>query len=209
MEKEAKESASGKALSIGAVVMASGVARRFGSNKLLADLAGKPVIQHTLAALPLDAVEPVVVTRSMDVARLMIELDVPYYLNVLPYQSDTVRIGLAAGEERWDGCLFVTADQPLLTQASVRAMLDAFGQHPDRVVRLAWKGQAHNPVLFPRRLFRRLRALEGDVGGSQILRNDPDLASRTILVEAVSKAEVMDIDTPADLERIERIVEGR
>ena len=64
-------------------------------------------------------------------------------------------------------------------------------------------------MLFPRRLFRRLRALEGDVGGSQILRNDPDLASRTILVEAGSKAEVMDIDTPADLERIERIVEGR
>lgn len=193
-------------LNVGAVVMAGGTPRHFSANKLLAELGdGKTVIEHTLDALPREALDLVVVTRSREVANLMVGLDVPYFVSILPLMSDTVRIGLAMGEDQWDGCLFVPGDQPLLLRRSVDALLAAFQRQPDRVVRLAWHGVPAWPIVFPRKAFRLLDQLEGDVDATQVLRDNPSLARKTVLVEAASEREVMGIGTPADLERIERL----
>ena len=43
-------------LPVGCVIMASGVSRRFGSNKLLADFCGEPMLCRAFAAAGADAV---------------------------------------------------------------------------------------------------------------------------------------------------------
>lgn len=192
---------------VGVVVMASGLSTRFGSNKLVAPLAGTPVLERTLRALPLDLVDPVVVTRWDEVCRLCGRLGIRCVRHDLPLQSDTVRAGLDAGCN-WSGCMFVTGDQPLLGERSVRAMVREFEADPSRVVRLSWKGRAAGPVLFPSELFGRLRALEGDVGGTALLRQDSPLAQGCVLVEAQDASELEDVDTPETLALLERKVTG-
>ena len=74
-----------------------------------------------------------------------------------------------------DACLFVAGDQPLLTGESVRRMvqtwIQAYSEGRKAVVRLGWKQEAGNPVLFPADMFDALCSLEGNRGGASLLRS--------------------------------------
>ena len=63
-----------------------------------------------------------------------------------------------------------------------------------------------SPVIWPHNCFDALAALEGDVGGSELLRTRSDLASRVIPVEVARACELLDIDTPEQLEELKRLV---
>ncbi len=96
---------------IGCIIMASGLSRRFGSNKLLADFHGKPLISRTLditgsfpvpssnalsgSAGPLLA-RRVVVTRTPEVQAIYQAENIPVLLHNFPNRSDTVRLGIQA-----------------------------------------------------------------------------------------------------------------
>ena len=84
---------------VGCVIMASGRAVRFGSNKLLADFGGAPLIAQALDAAETPALAArVVVTRSPEVAELACKAGVKAILHSLPGRNDTVRLGLDAME---------------------------------------------------------------------------------------------------------------
>ena len=77
---------------VGCVIMASGRAVRFGSNKLLADFGGAPLILRALDAAETPALAArVVVTRSPEVAAIAREAGVKTILHSLPGRNDTVR----------------------------------------------------------------------------------------------------------------------
>lgn len=205
---------------IGCVVMASGLGRRFrraagatdaealpaaDEDKLLRPLLGVPVLQHTLASLPADVLNVVVVTRSEAVEGLCEDLGVRCVRHAGAYQSDTIRQGLRA-LSGVPGCLFVPGDQPMVTEASVRALVGEYQLHPGSIVRLAWRGVPASPILWPSEDLPALAALEGDAGGSALLARREELGRRVRLVEATHELEVADVDTPDDLERIETLV---
>ena len=84
---------------LGCVVMASGEGARFGGDpgeKLVSPLAGVPVLERTLAALPADLLDVVVVTRWDAVEALCARLGVRCVRAAGPLKSDTMRSGLAA-----------------------------------------------------------------------------------------------------------------
>ncbi|MGN0287234.1 MAG: NTP transferase domain-containing protein [Atopobiaceae bacterium] len=192
---------------LGCVVMASGEAKRFGRQKLLEPLAGVPVVERTLRAVLETDFDVVVSSRWEDVRQLASGLGAQAVDPKGPLQSDTVRAGVEALGRR-AGYLFVQGDQPLVRPQSLRDMAEAFGTHPQSVVRLAWQGQVGSPVLFPGGLELALRALRGDVGGGSLLRSLPELQEGAVLVEAADASELMDIDTPHDLDRIAQVIEG-
>ena len=187
---------------IGCVVMASGLARRFGTQKLVEPLAGVPILERTLSALPDDLLDVVVVTRSADVEELCDVIGVRCVRHAGALQSDTVREGLKA-LPGVAGCLFVPGDQPLLTEASVRAVVADFQMHPGSIVRLGWRGAPASPILWPSEELPSLAALEGDTGGSALLARRQELGVRVRVVEAARELEVQDVDTREDLELLE------
>lgn len=79
------------------MIMASGLGKRFGSNKLMADFNGKPLITRILSATdgPLFAAR-IVVTRSPEVESLCREREIPVLLHTMPYRNHTVKLGLSA-----------------------------------------------------------------------------------------------------------------
>ena len=96
---------------IGCVIMASGLARRFGSNKLLADFGGRPLLCRALDATDTPQLAcRIVVTRSAEVETLCQTLGVVCLRHALPGRNDTVRLGLEALltlQPGLAGCIFL------------------------------------------------------------------------------------------------------
>lgn len=191
---------------LGCVIMASGQGRRFGGNKLMARLAGRPLIEWVLDATEQLFARRVVVTRQADVEALCRRRGAETVLHDLPGRDDTVRLGLDAVGDAVSGCLFCPADQPLLTRQSVLAMTAEAVRQPDKILRLAWEGVPGSPVLFPKGLFARLRLLPPGKGGGYLIR---ELSGQTgvtssapvCLVSAQRECELWDVDRPEDLVR--------
>ncbi|MEA5013675.1 MAG: nucleotidyltransferase family protein [Candidatus Limiplasma sp.] len=182
-------------MKIGCVVMASGVSARFGGDKLLAPLWGKPLLAHLLDNLPETLARVVVVTRREAVASLAYERGLEVLLHDFPQVSDTIRLGLSSlGGVK--GCMFCTGDQPGLTKASLQGLLDAFTAQPERIVRLCYGEEAGSPVIFPRSLFPELLALTPEQAGSAVIRRHRELLA---CVQASSPLELMDVDTREQL----------
>lgn len=180
---------------LGCVIMASGLGRRFGGNKLMADFHGAPMILRALSATDGIFRHRVVVTRHKDVAALCGARDTKVVLHDLPARSDTVRLGLEA-VGAVVGCLFCPGDQPLLRQETVAALALEAVNDPSSIWRPSSGETPGAPVLFPGWCFPALHSLPTGKGGGYVIRQYPQ---RLRTVPAESPWELMDADTPEAL----------
>ena len=180
----------------GCVIMASGLGKRFGTNKLMADFHGKPMILRALDATEGLFSRRVVVTRHESIASLCREQNVDVVLHNLPNRSDTVRLGLEALGDL-DCCVFLPGDQPLLRRETVAMLLENWKEDPDKIIRPAYEDTVGSPVLFPSWAFPELRSLPEGKGGSAVVRNHPH---DVLQVPVADPFELADADTPETLE---------
>ena len=217
-------------MNVGCVLMASGASRRFGGmkNKLLEDVGGRAMFLRTADALAAAGLDPLIVTRSREVCDAAENYSCLFHED--PEKSATVRRGLGSLTDRYEtagtalaGCFFIPGDQPLIRPESIRRMLEAFENDPEAVIRLGLDNRGASPVIFPSRMFPALMKLTGEQGGSTLLAPAPPadrkrscqtegqedappvICSRIIVVEAEDASELMDVDTPEDLEKIREI----
>ena len=181
---------------IGCVIMASGLGKRFGGNKLMADFHGKPMIQCALDATAGLFSKRVVVTRHESVSALCREQNVDVVLHDLPHRSDTVRLGLEALGDL-DACMFLPGDQPLLRRETVAMLLETWKENPDSIIRPAFEDSEGSPVLFPAWAFPELKNLPEGKGGGVVIKNHPH---ELIRVSVSDPVELADADTPETLE---------
>lgn len=187
----------------GCVIMASGMGKRFGSNKLMADFQGKPLFLRAVEATEGLFDARVVVTRHADVANVCRELEIPVVLHDLPHRNDTIRLGLdALGDV--DCCMFLPGDQPLLRRHTVEIMLENWRTFQNLIFRPCFEDTPGSPVLFPRWAFPELRALPEGKGGGFVVRNHPD---EVHTVQVPTAFELADADTPEMLELLLQLVE--
>ena len=180
----------------GCVIMASGLGKRFGSNKLMADFLGRPMLHRALDATEGLFDRRVVVTRHESVAALCRERNVEVFLHALPHRSDTVRLGLEALGEV-DCCMFLPGDQPLLGRETVSMLLERWREKPDSIIRPVHEDTEGSPVIFPSWAFEELRNLPEGKGGGVVIRNHPHEVCR---VSVSSPFVLADADTPETLE---------
>ena len=186
---------------IGCVVMAAGDARRFGENKLAALFDGKPLILRALEAVPAEEFSAVaVVTQYPEVEALASEFGfIPVHTPPPDWGiSHTIRLGLEALGE-CGAALFQVSDQPMLRRETVKAEVEFFRRHPDKLVGLGHDGVRGNPCIFPAAWFPELLALKEDHGGSSVIRrHEEDL----LLFECPAQ-ELADADTRQALRAME------
>ena len=189
---------------VGCVIMASGLGKRFGSNKLLEEFQGKLMIEWILDAT--EGIAPrVVVTRHPEVEMLCKKRQVDVILHDLPGRNDTVRLGLEhllEKEKDLAGCMFCPSDQPFLTRSSLETMIQMFQKESESIYRLGYEENTGTPVLFPRRVFPELQYLPQGKGGSWLLKQHKD---QIRISPADSAYELQDIDTREDWERFSTI----
>lgn len=183
---------------LGCVIMASGLGKRFGSNKLLADFHGQPMINRILDATEGIFAQRVVVTRTGEVAALCRKRGIQTVLHSLPHRSDTVRLGMEA-MPGIDRCVFAASDQPLLRTETVAALALASANDPNSIWRTSWEGMHGSPVVFPDWSFPELLDLPEGKGGGVVIKKHPERL-RTVAVRDMY--ELKDVDIPEDLEEL-------
>lgn len=188
---------------IACIVLAAGKSTRFGANKLLAPLVDRPLLVHTLEAIPLPCFSQVVAVVSDPEVETLCRC---HGVKTVAYQggpqSQSIRLGLEAIQDA-DGCLFILGDQPLCSSDSIRRLVSAFQAQPKAVHRLAYQGQPSSPTLFPSRLFPALKKLTGEHGGMAAVGDTP-----VCYVEAGGPHELWDADTPEKLSRIQQYLQA-
>ena len=102
-----------------------------------------------------------------------------------------------------DGAIVCLGDMPQVTAALIDRLIAAFD--PERgalVVVPAIEGKRGNPVVWSRRFFPELMAIEGDIGARHLISRYPEAVTEVPLTDT---AALIDVDTPEAL----RSGEGR
>lgn len=184
------------------ILMAAGIGRRFGSNKLLAPFRGRPLWEYAWER----AVEA---KKELGIQVLMVSgyqplLQAPEVIpvcNDLPLlgASHTVRLGVKEAERLgMQYAVFMVSDQPMLKTSSLKRLIEA--REPGKIVCLSKDGRAGNPVVFHRDFFPELLALTGDRGGKMVMHRHMDAVK---WVEADKVSELTDIDTAASADAVQ------
>lgn len=185
---------------LGCVIMASGLGKRFGGNKLTANFGGEPMICRALKATDGLFARRVVVTRHADVAAICRTNGVETILHDLPQRSDTVRLGLEA-VAGVDACMFCPGDQPLLRWETVAALLRSWERERDFIWRVSCKGISGSPVLFPHWAFEELEQLPAGKGGGYVLERHSQMLR---CMDVSDEYELMDADTREEMDILRR-----
>jgi molybdenum cofactor cytidylyltransferase len=187
---------------IAAVVLAAGLARRMGRQKLLLQLQGKAVVRWAVERIIAHVEDVVVVTGTDDAAirQALAGLEVRFVVNPRPQdgQGSSIAIGIGALKPWTSAALIALGDQPRTPDAVVGALLDAFQRSGKVIVAPVYRGVQGTPVVFSSEVFSELRALGGDAGARAVVTARPE---RVELV-AVDLAMPPDVDTPEDYAKL-------
>jgi molybdenum cofactor cytidylyltransferase len=187
------------------VVVAAGRGSRFGAAtpKLAQGLHDSTVLGQTLrqalaSQLPLVVVtiEPLVdlVRRSVAARDIVVvpEAGTPAGNGV--GMGDSIAAGVAARPQS-SGWLVLPGDMPLVRPSTLQAVARELALHP--VVCAQYLGRRGHPVGFAAELYSELIALHGDEGARRLVARYPALE-----LQLDDPGVLLDVDTPADLERL-------
>jgi CTP:molybdopterin cytidylyltransferase MocA len=193
------------------LILAAGPGTRFGGQKLLAPIDGRPLVQHVIDAVQAARQNGVLAGAVAVVAAADGPLlDVFRQQGIEVTENDAPRAGLARslqlglaalarpGREVAVGAAVVLlGDQPGVRPATIAALVDAWRTGPCVIIRpryAAHPEEPGHPVVLDRAAWTLAEELEGDTGLGVILRARPGLVS-PIDVPGANP----DIDTRADL----------
>jgi CTP:molybdopterin cytidylyltransferase MocA len=186
------------------VLLAAGASRRLGAPKQLLRSRGRSLLLQALGAARAAAPSsPLIVVLGAHALRLRGHLrrNGAAARAVTNAGWDTglassLQAGLAAVPSRAEAVLVLLTDQPEVGAAALRRLIAAWRRRPSLPAAARYAGRVGVPAILPRRTWRAVRELDGDVGARALLR---DAAEVTLV--AMPEAE-LDIDTPADAARL-------
>jgi molybdenum cofactor cytidylyltransferase len=187
---------------VAGLILAAGEGARFGAeSKLLADLNGRPVIEHAIAAqCSVTELDRVVVVLGAQAERILGAVDLMRAEQVICQdwhkgQAASLRAGMTLlVEEAGASRVVVTlGDEPLIGTATVAR----FAAEPAGT-RAVWHGRPGHPVVLGPDHLEAIRALAGDQGARGLLRDAVEIECAEMGGAGV------DIDTPEDLEAARR-----
>jgi molybdenum cofactor cytidylyltransferase len=187
---------------IAALLLAAGKSSRMGSNKMLEEVDGRPMVARTAQRLLASRARPIIAVlgnRADDVDTALGKLPVERVLNpdFADGLSTSLKRGLAALPEDVDGVVVCLGDMPLIAGRDIDRLIAAFNPLEGRAIIVPTRrGQRGNPILWSRQFFAEMMALSGDQGARKLIEEHFDLVAE---VEMDSDAIFIDIDTPQAL----------
>ncbi len=185
---------------IGGLVLAAGKGSRFGGSKQLAELDGRPLLEHSIQAMTASPVGRVVVVLGAAAESVIAQVD---FHGAEPIVTDRWEEGqsasLAYGLAELSDCEAVVVtlgDLPRLSTDAIRRVIAARGDGVE-AVRATYAGEPGHPVLLEREFFERLRDVSGDHGARNLLLS---VSPREVACDDLGGGE--DVDTPAQLDAL-------
>lgn len=175
------------------IVLAAGAGTRFGGAKQLAELDGRPLLEHAVAAARVALPRVIVVLGARaDAVREGTDLTGAEIVVCPDWEeglSASLRAGLAAlGDAR--EVVVLLGDQPGISPDAIAWIAAQTG-----TCRAVYADTPGHPVKLTGKELRRARALTGDAGARELLHGARG-------VDCGPLADPRDVDTPSDLEAI-------
>lgn len=186
-----------------AIVLAAGRSTRMGGpNKLLADVGGRPMVRIAVEQALASKAKPLIVVTGHERERIeaaLAGLPVTFIHNpdFADGLSTSLKAGVAALPPDVDGVIVCLGDMPQVDAMLIDRLLASFD--PERgafVVVPTIAGKRGNPVVWSRRFFAELSALDGDVGARHVISAYPEAV---VEVPVDGNAALTDVDTPEAL----------
>jgi molybdenum cofactor cytidylyltransferase len=195
---------------IAAIVLAAGRSTRMGSNKLVAEIKGEPLIRVAVEQALASRADPVIVVTGHErerVEKALADLKVRFVHNpdFADGLSTSLKVGLAAVPLEADGAIICLGDMPQVRAAMIDRLIAAFD--PARgalIVVPTIEGKRGNPVVWSRRFFPELAALQGDVGARHVI----GTYGEALVEVPADRTALVDIDTPEALSAFKAEVES-
>lgn len=180
---------------ITAIIMASGLSKRMGENKLLLKYKDKTIIEYVLDEVSkVDFKEVIVVSSYNEIKEISKKYNYKYIENKKNYigQSESIKLGINNSKESL-GYMFFVGDQPLIDSKYINKMIEVFNESKDFIIIPRYKDKKGNPVIFPKSKRGELLRLKEDEKGKKVITN-----SCNIKYVDVSEYMLFDIDTKKD-----------
>jgi len=198
---------------IAALVLAAGRSTRMGGpNKLLAEISGRPLVRIAVdEALASRASLVVVVTghqrERIETALQGLKIRIVHNPDFAEGLSTSLRAGLNALPSDVDGVVVLLADMPQVDAALIDRLIASFDPEKGALAVVPTiESKRGNPVLWSRRFFPDLMALEGDVGARHLIGR---YSEAVVEVPVTGKGPLADVDTPDALNAAKAELERR
>lgn len=187
-----------------AVVTAAGSAERFGGKKLLAPVAGEPLLDHTIRSLLEGGITEVIVVVSADARReLARDVSAMNDARVRPLENpdpsrgmfSSIQVGVATAIG--DALVVLPGDMPYVRPETVRALIAKYRERP-AIVSPRYKGKRGHPVVMPLSLRDEVAATAPTANLHEVIKHHQD---ERVDLDVEDAGVIRDVDTPADLER--------
>lgn len=184
----------------GALILAAGFGRRFGSDKRAFQLPdGRTLLEATLAryATAYDALCVVVRPEDEALARKVRALpghpEIALAADAERGMGHSLAAGIRTIMDHWDWVSVGLGDMPFVQVATLEALQEAFfSTGAERIVQPVHDGRPGHPVTFPGACFPAMCRLEGDQGARSVLSSSDDLIRHPVDDPGV----LDDVDTP-------------
>ena len=186
---------------VAAIVLAAGLSRRLGRNKLLAEIDGEPLVRRAARRALEAGLDPVLVVVGHERERTeaaLAGLDCRPVFNPR-YEEDgrtgSLRTGIVAVPDDAAGAMVILADMPRVEAASMRELLSAFRAGREPLVVSRYGDVLAPPMLYDRGLFPELLAMQGEGCGKRVVR--AHLAEARVLDRPVVALRDLDVGEDA------------
>jgi len=196
---------------IAAILLAAGRSTRMGGpNKLLAEINSRPLVRIAAEEALTSQARPVIVVTGHQRERVEEALDgldvtLAHNPDFAEGLSTSLKAGIAAVPSDVDGVIVCLGDMPQVSVALIDSLLAAFDPEKGALVVVPTiDGKRGNPVVWSRRFFPELAALEGDTGARHLIASYPEAV---IEVPLADSGALVDVDTPDALKAVKAVIE--
>jgi molybdenum cofactor cytidylyltransferase len=196
---------------LAAIVLAAGRSTRMGGpNKLLAEINGRPLVRIAAEEALKSQARPVIVVTGhqrerVEAAVSGLDVVLVHNPNFAGGLSTSLKAGIAAVPADADGAIVCLGDMPQVDAKLIDRLLSAFDPEKGALVVVPTiDGKRGNPVVWSRRFFPELAALDGDTGARHLIASYPEAVTE---VPLTGNAALVDVDTPDVLKAVKAEIE--
>ena len=194
---------------VGIIILAAGGSIKLGDPKQLVMYQGKTLFRRSVESALRSGPEAVIAVLGSRADELLEEAS---GFSIVIEQNDNWKIGISSSikvgltklielRPKIDAAVIMLSDQPFVDERTIGSLIENYKVNRKPIVCSEYNGVLGVPALFDRVMFEQLMDLEGDAGARVIIRQ----YSREKIITISAPEAAFDVDSPEDLEKLNRM----